>query len=75
MTGLHPYGTAAAHGCAHGRHPPPAGLNNLTGTGTPAPGPDPPQDYLQITMTTIARGHCDHEHAETGTNPAATSST
>ena len=81
VTGLHPDGTAAAHGCAHGRHPPPAGLINLTGaptststgTGTgPGPGPDPPQDYLHITMTTIARGHCDHEHAETRYKPSRT---
>jgi Domain of unknown function (DUF222) len=72
VTGLHPDGTAAAHGCAHGRHPPPAGIINLAGTGTPAPGPDPPQDYLQITMTTIARGHCDHEHAETRYKPSRT---
>ena len=73
VTGLHPDGTAAAHGCARGRHPAPTGIINLTGT--PASGPDPPQDYLRITMTTIARGHCDHEHAETRYQPSPTCST
>ena len=34
VTALHPDGTAAAHGCAAGRHPPP-------GTGTSPPPPDP----------------------------------
>ena len=77
VTGLHPDGTAAAHACAHGRHPPPTGLINLTGaatsTGTGSgPGPDPPQDYLRITMTPIARGHCDHAHAETRYKPSRT---
>jgi hypothetical protein len=42
VTALHPDGTAAAHGCARGRHPPPA---------AGPPGPDPPPegaapDYL-----------------------------
>jgi hypothetical protein len=70
VTGLHPDGTAAAHGCANGRHPPPAGIINLTST--PAPGPDPPQDVLKVRMTPIARGHCDHTHAETRYQPSRT---
>jgi len=69
VTALHPDGTAAAHGCARGRHPPP----------TPSPpGPDPPprttpQDYLarlRIRMTPVARGHCDHTQAESGYRPS-----
>jgi Domain of unknown function (DUF222) len=69
VTGLHPDGTAASHGCAHGRHPPPAGLINLTTTGT-GTGPDPPPDVLKVRMTTIARGHCDHAHAEIRYKPS-----
>ena len=68
ITAVHPDGTAAAHGCARGRHPPP---------GTAA-GPDPPPgtavgDYLaslRIRMAPIARGHCDHTRAETGYQPS-----
>ena len=60
VTALHPDGTAAAHGCARGRHPPPApsppgpdppsGTCRPPDTGSPA-GPDPPpgaaaRDYL-----------------------------
>ena len=74
VTALHPDGTAAAHGCAPGRHPPP-------GTSTAAaghPGPDPPpgswpQDWisgLRITMTPITRGSCDHHQAEAGYRPS-----
>jgi len=67
VTALHPDGTAAAHGCARGRHPPPT-----------APGPDPPpgtraRDYLaglRIQLTPIARAHCDHTRAETGYRPS-----
>jgi hypothetical protein len=73
VTPLHPDGTAAAHGCAAGRHPPPG-----TSNPTAAPGPDPPpgtrpQDWiagLRITMTPIARGTCDHGHAEPGYKPS-----
>jgi len=74
VTGLHPDGTAAAHGCAAGRHPPP-GTSNLTATHGPAPGPDPPpgtrpQDWLRVRMTPIARGTCGHAHAEPGYRPS-----
>ncbi len=56
VTALHPDGTAAAHGCARGRHPPPSaagpageppdrdpppGNSRPTDTGSPS-GPDPP---------------------------------
>ena len=68
VTLVNPDGTAAAHGCARGRHPPP-------GTAT---GPDPPpgstvRDYLaslRVQMTPITRGHCDHTRAETGYQPS-----
>jgi hypothetical protein len=68
VTAVHPDGTAAAHGCAAGRHPPP---------GTAA-GPGPPPggtllDYLaglRIKIVPIARGHCHHDKAETGYRPS-----
>ena len=68
VTAVHPDGTAAAHGCARGRHPPPS----------IATGPDPPpgtavQDYLaglRVQLAPIARGHCDHTRAETGYQPS-----
>jgi hypothetical protein len=77
ITALHPDGTAAAHGCASGRHPPP-GQANLTVTSSHALGPDPPpgtrpQDYVRslgIRLVQIARGHCDHAQAETGYRPS-----
>jgi len=63
VTALHPDGTAAAHGCAAGRHPPPA----------PGPGPPHARDWigrLRIQLTPIARGTCDHDHAEPGYRPS-----
>jgi Domain of unknown function (DUF222) len=73
VTVLHPDGTAAAHGCAPGRHPAPPGPE--------PPGPEPPgpspdtraRDYLRslrVRLTPIARGSCDHRHAETGYQPS-----
>src|SRR5579859_8093043 len=41
VTALHPDGTAAAHGCARGRHPPPPAPGPARSGGEP-PGPDPP---------------------------------
>jgi hypothetical protein len=75
VTALHPDGTAAAHGCAAGRHPPPGNANL---TATPGPGPDPPPGTrprdligrLRIKMTPIARGTCGHDHAEPGYRPS-----
>jgi hypothetical protein len=66
VTGLKPDGTAAAHGCATGRHSPPD---------TSGPGPDPPaglrpEEWLGIRMTAIARGSCPHLHAEEGYRPS-----
>jgi hypothetical protein len=70
VTFLNPDGTAAAHGCIPGRHPPP-------GTARGSPGPGPPGDDLQdwlrkrrVQLTPIARGSCEHEHAETGYRPS-----
>ena len=43
VTALHPDGTAAAHGCAPGRHPPPGpGTAPDPAQRPPAAGPDPP---------------------------------
>ena len=58
VTALNPDGTAAAHGCVPGRHPPP---------GTRPPGSPP---ALNITMIPVARGPCDHAHAEVGYHPS-----
>ena len=84
VTVLHPDGTAAAHGCATGRHPPPPGPEP---PGPEPPGPEPPgpdqrpppdtraQDYLRslrVQLVPIARGSCDHRHAETGYQPSRT---
>ena len=68
FTFLGPDGTAAAHGCARGQHPwipPPHG-------GGTRDGPDEQQaaalaDFLRdlnITVTPIAKGSCDHRNAE-----------
>ena len=41
VTALHPDGTAAAHGCAPGRHHPPPGTSTPTAPHGPVPGPAP----------------------------------
>jgi len=71
ITALNPDGTAAAHACLPGRHPPPG-----TGpprrpppSGTAPPGTGPP-GILSTPLTPIARGPCDHAHAETGYRPS-----
>jgi uncharacterized protein DUF222 len=55
VTALNPDGTAAAHACLSGRHPPP-------GTGPP--------DFSGNPMIPVARGPCDHAHAEVGYHPS-----
>jgi hypothetical protein len=60
VTAVNPDGTAAAHGCLPGRHPPP-------GTGPPG-GPDPPG--LTIRVVPVTRGPCDHPQAEVGYHPS-----
>jgi HNH endonuclease len=71
VTALNPDGTAAAHGCLPGRHPPP-GL--AVGGPAPPPGTRPsgsPRD-LNVRMIPVARGACDHAHAEIGYHPSRT---
>ena len=58
VTALNPDGTAAAHGCLTGRHPP------------PAPHPPAPPGSLNLTMIPVTRGPCDHAHAEAGYHPS-----
>jgi hypothetical protein len=55
VTALNPDGTAAAHACLPGRHPPP-------GTGPPP--------RLTTPLIPVARGPCDHAHAEIGYHPS-----
>jgi hypothetical protein len=73
VTLLFPDGTAAAHGCAPGRHPPPPGPEP-PGPAPPEPPPDTrARDYLRslrVQLARIARGGCDHKHAETGYQPS-----
>jgi hypothetical protein len=83
LTALHPDGTAAAHACAAGRHPPPGPRRTSSTPSAPGPpgaraGPDPPPDApvpdlvrdLAGRLTLIARGSCDHRHAEPGYVPS-----
>jgi Domain of unknown function (DUF222) len=75
LTVLHPDGTAAAHGCAPGRHPPPPGTGQPA---APTPGPDPPPGTsppewiarLRVQLTPITRGTCGHHRAEPGYRPS-----
>jgi hypothetical protein len=59
VTVVNPDGTGAAHGCLPGRHPPP-------GTGPPSW----PPALLKISLIPVARGPCDHAHAEVGYHPS-----
>jgi hypothetical protein len=54
VTALNPDGTAAAHGCLPGRRGPPGSLPVLTTT----------------PLLPVARGPCDHAHAEIGYHPS-----
>jgi hypothetical protein len=65
VTALNPDGTAAAHACLPGRHPPP-------GTGPPGTGPPDHSLTLTIPLIPLARGPCDHAHAEIGYHPSRT---
>jgi hypothetical protein len=51
VTALHPDGTAAAHGCARGRHPPPPAPGPAGGVGPHGdpPDPDPPPGNFRLT--------------------------
>jgi len=72
ITALNPDGTAAAHACLPGRHPPrgvgPPGTGP-PGTGPPATGPP---GILTTPLTPITRGPCDHAHAQVGYHPTRT---
>ena len=72
VTVLHPDGTAAAHGCAASRHPPPPGTPAATPGPDPPPGTSPPDwiGRLRIQLTPIARGGCGHDRAEPGYRPS-----
>jgi Domain of unknown function (DUF222) len=59
ITAVSPDGTAAAHACLRGRHPPPGTSPGSTG---------PP--VLTTPLTPIAKGTCDHPHAEVGYHPS-----
>jgi hypothetical protein len=63
VTALNPDGTAAAHGCLPGRHPPP-------GTGPPGTGSPGPPLTLTTPLIPVARGPCNHAHAEIGYHPS-----
>jgi Domain of unknown function (DUF222) len=67
LTVVNPDGTAAAHGCLPGRHPPP-GLAGLSGSAPPGLPHLPPG--LTIPLIPVARGPCDHARAETGYHPS-----
>jgi len=58
VTVVAPDGTAAAHGCLPGRHPPPGpgGPGGLRG--------------MKITFSPVIRGPCDHAQAENGYRPS-----
>jgi Domain of unknown function (DUF222) len=58
VTALNPDGTAAAHACLRGPHLPP-------GTGPPDSAP-----VLRTPLIPVARGPCDHAHAEAGYHPS-----
>jgi hypothetical protein len=80
VTVVHPDGTAAAHGCLPGRHPPPGLARPAADRGLAPPGPAPPgagppgsppdPDIPDIMMIPVARGPCDHARAETGYHPS-----
>jgi hypothetical protein len=64
LTALNPDGTAAAHACARGPHQIIPALANLAIPGSRA-GP-----ALRDRLAAIARGRCDHRHAEPGYQPS-----
>jgi hypothetical protein len=63
ITAVNPDGTAAAHACLPGRHPPPGPAPPGTGSPLSPPG-------LNVGMIPVARGPCDHARAETGYHPS-----
>ena len=77
VTALNPDGTAAAHGCIPGRHPPrdagPPGAGP-PGTGPPRTGPPSlgPPGIPATPLTPITRGPCDHARGQAGYHPSRT---
>ena len=63
-TALNPDGTAAAHGCLPGRQPPPSPRSPRNPNGPHGP------HGLKVTFAPVARGPCDHAHAEVGYHPS-----
>jgi hypothetical protein len=64
LTALNPDGTAAAHGCLPGRHPPP-------GPAPPGTGPPGwPATVLKTPLIPVARGPCQHARGEIGYHPS-----
>jgi Domain of unknown function (DUF222) len=83
VTVIGPDGTAAAHGCARGPHQwtpaPPGSMSHGTSHGTrPPPEPDAQQQAqlarllraLNVTLTPIAKGTCDHRDREDRYEPS-----
>ena len=73
ITAVNPDGTAAAHACLRGRHPPPSAAPPGTGPpGAGPPGTGPPHwpPVLAAPLIPITRGPCDHAHAEAGYHPS-----
>jgi hypothetical protein len=69
ITAVSPDGTATAHACLRGQHPPPS----LTSPGTttpPSTGPPPWPHVLTTPLIPITRGPCEHAHAEVGYHPS-----
>jgi Domain of unknown function (DUF222) len=72
MTALNPDGTAAAHGCVSGRHPPP-GSGGKGPHGEPDAADRPTPDYLhrlKVAFYPVIRGPCDHGQAEDTYRPS-----
>jgi hypothetical protein len=81
VTLLGPDGTAVAHGCSRGQHPwvpPPPPAPPRTSQAAARAGPDPGQAAaladllrrLNVTLTPIAKGSCDHRNAEDRYTPS-----
>jgi hypothetical protein len=76
LTVVNPDGTAVAHGCLPGRHPPPGlaapGLDGAPGPAPPGTGPPLSPPALNVRMIPVARGPCNHARAETSYHPSRT---
>ena len=77
LTALHPDGTAAAHACLPGRHPPPGPARPADGGPATPPRTGPPGTAhpghrltLKTPLIPVARGPCPHARAEIGYHPS-----